>query len=147
MVTAAEPSACACAARPDWARVADDGPLSWVVSEIGEWEELRSCPDCGQPWLMTWPEELEGRAVLCRPRPPGARHLREIDRAETLRGYILARIEEHLGEIKEDKKRCAKQGCTRKCVRRSHFCLEHLIAERYGRQLSRIGRDDDEDLL
>ena len=85
-------------ARPDWARIVDDEPLTWVVLESGEWEELRQCPGCNRVWLAAWPEELEGRAILCRPRPEGVQQLREVNRAETLRGYLLSRIEEHLGE-------------------------------------------------
>ena len=64
------PPNCACQTRPDWARISDDEPLTWPVQESGEWEELRLCPVCGRPWLVSWPDALEGGAILCRPRPP-----------------------------------------------------------------------------
>jgi len=142
-----ETTPCACTRRADWAPIVDDEPLQWPVVESGDWEELRACPTCDARWLCTWPEELEGRAILCRPVPPTARKLREIDRAETLRGYMLARIEEHVGALKEEKQRCVKQNCQRKRIVGTKYCLEHLIAQRFGRQLSRLSRHDEENLL
>ena len=120
--------------------------MEWPVVETGDWEELRQCPECGGHWLGAWPEELEGGAILCRPMPPTARRLREIDRVETLRGYCLARLEEHLGELKEAKATCIKVGCERKRVRGTSYCLEHLIAKRFGRHLSRLAQREDDDL-
>lgn len=119
--------------------------MHWPVLETGDWEELRQCPGCGQCWLGAWPEELEGGAILCRPSPPEARRLRDIDRAETLRGYCLARLEEHLGELKEQKAACIKVACERRRIRGGNYCLEHLIAKRFGRHLSRLERAREED--
>ncbi len=113
------------------------------VMEIAEWEELRQCPECSTLWLMTWPEELSAGPILCRPQPPAVRRLREIDRAATLRGYCLARIEEHLGEIKEEKMSCKKMACERRRLHGTNYCLEHLIAERFGRQLAMLDRPAD----
>jgi hypothetical protein len=138
---------CGCQDRPAWAHIEDDTPLGWPVLESGEWEELRQCPTCGLYWLCTWPEEMEGRAILCRPVPPRTRRLRDLDRAETLRGYMLSSIEEHVGALKEEKTRCIKQGCDRKRIQGTTYCIEHLIAQRFGRQLSRLGREQDADLL
>lgn len=138
---------CGCENRPQWAHIVDDVPLGWPVLESGDWEELRQCPTCNRLWLGTWPEEMEGRAILCRPLPPNARRLRDIDRPETLRGYMLSRIEEHVGELKEEKTHCIKQGCTHKRIQGTTYCIEHLIAQRFGRQLSRLGREQDSDLL
>ena len=74
--------------------------MQWPVIELAEWEELRQCPDCGRHWLAAWPDEVEGGMILCSPEPASARRLRDIDRAATLRAYCLARLEEHLGELK-----------------------------------------------
>ncbi|GEM_PF-941698 len=142
-----KPGSCPCQARPDWARIANDEPLTWAVLESGDWEELRQCPNCNANWLVSWPEALEGGAILCRPRPLGADRLRLVDRGETLRGYLVSRMEEHLGDLKEDKNRCAIAGCPRRCIRRTQYCLDHLIAQRYGRQLSRVAHDLDDDVL
>ena len=102
---------CACSQRPTWARLEDEAVLHWPVVEVGEWEELRQCPDCGYHWLTTWPEELDGNPILCRPIPAQSRRLRDIDRLETLRPYCLARLEEHLGQLREEKRPCKKLGC------------------------------------
>lgn len=131
---------CACQARPAWSPINDDRVLGWAVVESGDWEELRQCPDCGRFWLQAWPEELEGWAILCRPVPATATRLRDIDRVETIRGYCLARLAEHLGEIKEEKTKCAKVTCERKRIRGANLCIEHLIANRFGRQFSRLDR-------
>lgn len=132
---------CACESRPDWAPITDDIVLGWVVVESGDWEELRQCPDCNKFWLQAWPEELEGWAILCRPTPPSASRLRDIDRIETVRGYCVARLSEHLGEIKDEKTKCLKTTCERRRVRGATLCLEHLIAHRFGRQFSRLNRN------
>jgi hypothetical protein len=114
--------------------------MKWPVAEIGEWEELRQCPACEAFWLQTWPEELESAPILCRPEPLGARRLRDIDRAATLRAYCLARLEEHLGPLKEQTMRCKKLDCGRKRLRGTTYCLEHLIAQRFGRHLAMLER-------
>src|SRR5512147_897912 len=101
-------SACGCGNRPDWAPIADDAVMRWPAIDIGEWEELRQCPDCAATWLASWPEEGEGPPILCRPRPSGTRKLRDLDHATTMRPYCLARLEDHLGEIKERKGPCRK---------------------------------------
>jgi hypothetical protein len=140
----AEPDAgtCDCPQRPVWSRLEDDRVLRWPVVEIAEWEELRQCPTCGSHWLSTWPEELDGSPILCRPQPPDARRLRDIDRAATLRAYCLASIEEHLGELKEEKRACKKVDCERKRLRGTPYCIEHLIAQRFGRQLAKLDRKE-----
>jgi hypothetical protein len=131
---------CDCAQRPAWARIEDDRILRWPVAEIAEWEELRQCPTCGAFWLSTWPEELDGSPILCRPHPPDARRLRDIDRVATLRAYCLARIEDHLGELKEEKRACKKVDCERKRLAGTPYCIEHLIAQRFGRHLTNLDR-------
>lgn len=130
--------ACPCSQRPAWARVEDDTVMQWPVVELAEWEELRQCPGCNRHWLAIWPEEIEGGMILCRPEPASARRLREIDRASTLRAYCLARLEEHFGELRERKLECRKVGCTRKRLARASYCVEHLIAERFGRHLAKL---------
>jgi hypothetical protein len=132
--------ACGCQGRAAWFRIEDDTVLRWPVLEIAEWEELRQCPDCGSLWLHTWPEELDGVPILCRPAPKGARRLREVDRAATLRPYCLARLEEHLGELKEQKQHCKKIECERRRLGGTGYCLEHLIAQRFGRHLAMFDR-------
>jgi hypothetical protein len=129
---------CSCAARPPWARVDDDRIMQWPVVELAEWEELRQCPECGRSWLAIWPEELEAGMILCRPEPSAAKRLRDIDRAATLRAYCLARLEEHFGELKERKLDCRKVGCARKRLSVASYCVEHLIAERFGRHLAKL---------
>jgi hypothetical protein len=133
---------CSCAARPTWARLEDDSVLHWSVAESGDWEELRECPDCGNLWMCAWPEELESNPILCRPLPTGSRRLRDVDRIETLRPYCLARLEEHIGALKEEKRLCKKLGCQHRRIRDTAYCLEHHIAQRFGRQLSRLERKD-----
>lgn len=140
MATKKDPSAtCSCGARPDWAVIEDDAVMRWSAIDIAEWEELRQCPECGATWLAVWPEEGESPPILCRPRPPGTRKLRDLDHPSTLRPYCLARLEEHLGEIKERKAACRKVDCARHRLAGSTYCLEHLIAEQFGRHLARLG--------
>jgi hypothetical protein len=134
------PSPCRCAERPDFSRLEEDVVLRWPVLEAGEWEELRQCPDCGGYWLSAWPEELEANPILCRPIPADSRRLRDLDRCATLRPYCLARIEEHLGDLREEKRPCKKVGCDRKRLRAAPYCIEHLIAQRFGRHLSRLDK-------
>jgi hypothetical protein len=112
--------------------------MQWPVIELAEWEELRQCPGCGSHWLAIWPEEVEGGMILCRPQPSAARRLRDIDRAATLRAYCLARLEEHFGELKERKLECRKVGCARKRLAGAGYCIEHLIAQRFGRHLAKL---------
>jgi hypothetical protein len=131
--------ACACAKRPDFAPIEDDEVMRWFAVDIGEWEELRQCPECGATWLAVWPEEGESPPVLCRPKPEGTRKLRELDHAATMRPYCLARLEEQLGEIKERNTNCRKVNCHRHRLAGSTYCLEHLIAERFGKELARLG--------
>lgn len=135
-----EPSAtaCPCAQRPNWARLDDETVLEWPVVEVGEWEELRQCPACGAHWLCAWPEELENSPILCRPLPPGTHRLRDVNRPESLRPYCLARIEEHLGELREEKRPCKKIDCEHRRLIGSSYCVEHLIAQRFGRHLSKL---------
>jgi hypothetical protein len=133
---------CTCASRPVWARLEDDTVLHWSVTESGEWEELRECPDCGNLWMCAWPEELESTPILCRPLPAGVRRLRDVNRIETLRPYCLTRLEEHIGALKEEKRPCKKLGCEARRIRETAYCLEHHIAQRFGRQLSRLERKD-----
>jgi hypothetical protein len=112
--------------------------MEWPVIELAEWEELRRCPVCGSNWLAIWPEEVEGGMILCRPEPRSARRLREIDRAATLRAYCLSRLEDFYGELRERKISCRKVACDRRRLAGTNYCLEHLIAERFGRQLSKL---------
>lgn len=132
---------CACASRPEWAPITDDVVLEWAVVESGDWQEMRQCPQCDRFWLQSWPEELEGWAILCRPIPHTATRLREIDQVETIRGYCITRLAEHLGEVKEEKTKCPKVTCDRRRIRGANLCLEHLIAHRFGRQFSRLDRN------
>ncbi len=131
-------SACPCTKRPDCGPVEDE-VMRWPAVDIGEWEELRQCPTCGATWLAAWPEESESPPILCRPRPKAARRLRDLDRAATMRPYCLARLEDQLGALKEHKAACRKVNCTRHRVGGSTYCIEHLIAERFGKELARLG--------
>src|ERR1700760_1214676 len=70
----------------------------------------------GRVWLARGPEDVEGGMVFCRPVPATARRLREVDRAATLRGFCLARLEDHLGKLEEKSARCRKVGCGRKRI-------------------------------
>jgi hypothetical protein len=133
-------SACGCADRPVFGRLEEDVVLRWPVLEAGEWEELRQCPDCSTYWLSAWPEELESNPILVRPIPAEARRLRDVDRSATLRPYCLARLEDHLGDLKEQKRPCKKVGCERKRLRVAPYCLEHVIAQRFGRHLSKLDK-------
>lgn len=112
--------------------------MQWQALELAEWEELRQCPGCSRLWLAVWPDELEGGMILCAPEPRTARRLRDIDRAATLRAYCLARLEEHLGPLRERKLECRKVACTRKRLDGSSYCIEHLIADRFGRHLAKL---------
>lgn len=112
--------------------------MHWPVVELAEWEELRQCPVCESVWLAIWPEDVEGGMVLCRPQPAQARRLRDVDRAATLRGYCLSRLEEHFGLLDERKANCRKVGCVRKRIGATGYCVEHLIAERFGRHLAKL---------
>ena len=76
--------------------------------------------------------------ILCRPQPVSARRLREIDRASTLRAYCLSRLEDHFGELRERKISCRKVNCGRRRLAGTNYCLEHLIAERFGRHLAKL---------
>ena len=134
----ANDAACACSGRPPWSRLDDDAVLRWPVVEVGDWEELRQCPVCSAIWLSTWPEELDGNPILCRPLPAAARRLRDIDRLDTLRPYCLARLEEHLGQLREEKRPCKKVDCEHRRLMGAQYCTEHLIAQRFGRQLSKL---------
>jgi hypothetical protein len=141
-VAVAEPTdgapPCACTKRPAWARIEDDSVMRWPVAEIAEWEELRHCPECGRSWLTLWPEEAEAPPILCRPQPDGTRRLRDVDHAATLRKYCLSRLEEHLGELKEQKVPCKKVDCERRRLQGTGYCLEHLIAQRFGRNFAML---------
>ena len=145
MASKPDPSAdCSCGQRPDWATIEDDSVMRWQAVDIAEWEELRQCPDCGATWYVVWPEESESPPILCRPRPLGARKLRDIDRASTMRSYCMHRLEEQLGEIKERKASCRKVNCNRNRLAGTTYCLEHLIAERFGRHLARLSATDED---
>jgi len=132
--------ACDCAGRPPWGRLDDDCLVRWPVVEAGEWEELRQCPTCGTFWFAAWPEELERSPILCRALPPDAKRLRDVDRSETLRTYFLTQLEEHMGQLKEEKETCKRTDCGRKRMRGSAYCIEHLIARRFGRHMSKLDR-------
>lgn len=132
-------AACACTRRPDFAPIEDDEVMRWLAIDIGEWEELRQCPECGASWLAVWPEESESPPVLCRPKPQESRRLRDLDHAATMRPYCLARLEEQLGELKERNASCRKVNCGRRRLAGATYCLEHLIAERFGKELARLG--------
>ena len=112
--------------------------MQWPVVELAEWEELRRCPTCGEVWLAIWPEDVAGGMVLCRPLPQDAKKLRDVDHASTLRGYCLARLEEHLGTLDEKSTRCRKVSCGGKRIAATGYCIEHLIADRFGRHLAKL---------
>ena len=102
---------CGCTLRQDWSTVEDDSVMRWPTLDVADWEELRQCPDCGSVWLVVWTEETESPPILCRPEPSQARRLREVDRVATMRPYCLAKLAEHLGEIREQKLACRKLRC------------------------------------
>ena len=138
-VIARPPSLRACATPPPprlpGRRLEDDTVLHWSVLEAGEWEELRECPDCGALWLSAWPEELEANPILCRPlpdrRPPPARRRPQRDPAPLLPGPPRgAPRRAQRGEAP-----CKKVDCERRRLRDTAYCLEHHIAQRFGRQL------------
>jgi hypothetical protein len=138
VVTPAAPGPCTCKARASWSRIDDDSVMQWPVVELAEWEELRQCPSCDEIWLAIWPEDVAGGMVFCRPIPATAARLRDVDRAATLRGYCLSRLEEHLGALDERSANCRKGGCARKRIGSTGYCVEHLIAERFGRHLAKL---------
>jgi len=133
-----DPSPCFCVGRPDWARIEDDAVMRWPVLDLAEWEELRHCPVCGSVWLAVWPDDINGGLIFCRPHPSEVRRLRDLDRVATLRPYCLARLEDHYGTLDERNSPCRKVGCAGKRIGPTRYCLEHLIAERFGRQLARL---------
>ncbi len=112
--------------------------MQWPVVELAEWEELRQCPGCDRFWLAAWPEEVEGGMILCSLEPASARRLKEIDRAATLRAYCLARLEEHLGPLRERKMECRKAGCGRKRLERCQLLHRAPDRDRFGRHLARL---------
>ncbi len=59
-------------------------------------------------------------------------------RAATLRAYCLSRLEDFYGELRERKISCRKVACDRRRLAGTNYCLEHLIAERFGRHLSKL---------
>ena len=124
--------------RPTWSRIDDDSVMQWPVVELAEWEELRQCPECGRHWLAIWPEEVEGGMILCRPEPATARRLRDIDRAATLRAYCLARLEEHFGQLQGAQARLPQGRLHAQAPDGTNYCVEHLIAERFGRHLAKL---------
>jgi len=133
---------CSCSKRPDWALIEDEEIMRWLAIDIAEWEELRQCPECGTSWLAFWPEE-GSPPILCRPAPPGTRRLKDLDYPGTMRQYCLARLEERLGELKERKSLCRKVNCKRNRLAGTTYCVEHLIAEHFGRHLARLGNAGD----
>jgi hypothetical protein len=62
-----------------------------------------------------------------------------------MRAYCLARLAEHLGELKEGKQPCRKVHCGRRRLHGSNYCLEHLIAQHFGRELARLGSGGDKE--
>ena len=115
--------------------------MQWPVVELAEWEELRQCPDCGRAWLAGLARGGRGGMILCRPAAATARRLRDIDRAATLRAYCLARLEEHFGRAARAKDRLPQGRLRRrKRINGTNYCIEHLIAERFGRHLAKLDR-------
>lgn len=114
--------------------------MRWPVIEIAEWEELRQCPKCNMTWIQVWPEELEAPPILCRTIPENIDKLRDMDRAATLRPYFLHALSEHMGDLKEERAPCSKPGCDRRKLLSGTMCLEHTIAERFGRQMAFLDR-------
>jgi hypothetical protein len=129
---------CPCAECADWFPLEDDSMMRWPVLESAEWEELRECPGCGSAWVAIWPEGTERPPIMCRPFPRDARRLKDLDRAGTMRAYCLARLAEHLGDLKEGKQTCRKVLCERRRLNGSSYCIEHLIAQHFGRELARL---------
>jgi hypothetical protein len=44
--------------------------------------------------------------------------------------------------LKEGKQPCRKVHCERRRLHGSSYCLEHLIAQHFGRELARLGSTD-----
>ena len=65
---------------------------------------------------------------------PPARHRSRLHAPRLLSGGL----EEHLGPLKERKLECRKVGCARKRLDGSNYCVEHLIADRFGRHLAKL---------
>ena len=59
------------------------------------------------------------------PHPAESRRLKDVNRMETLRPYCLARLEEHLGQLREEKRPCKKMGCEGKRLMGTSYCLKH----------------------
>ena len=57
-----------------------------------------------------------------------------------MRPFCLARIEALLGRIKEERAACKKVECEGRRLQGSSYCLEHLIAEQFGRHLATFDR-------
>lgn len=139
----AKPQSCACKSRPNWKEIEDDSVMRWQAIDIGEWEEIRVCPICGSTWLAAWPAEGESPPVLLRIHPEKCRKLKELDRVKTFRTYFLSKLEEHFGPLQEQKNSCRKVRCERKRILGTGYCLEHLIAERFGRSFATLGNPDE----
>ena len=88
-------------------------------------------------WLAAWPEEVEGGMILCSPEPLRRGGSRRSTRAATLRAYCLARLEEHLGRCASGSSTAARPAASA-TAGRANYCLEHLIADRFGRHLARL---------
>ena len=93
------------------------------------------CPGCGRlaGRLARGPRRRHGPL---QPSPQAARRLRDIDRAATLRGYCLARLEEHFGPL-TSANRLPQSRLPPQRLGPS-YCVEHLIAERFGRHLAKL---------
>lgn len=134
---------CNCRFRPNWAPIENETVMHWQAIDIGEWEEIRVCPDCQQTWLTAWPLEGEAPPILCKILPERTKKLKELDRVATYRSYCLSKLEEHLGTIQEQRQDCRKVSCRRKRIVGTSYCIEHLIAERFGRQFAALGSPDE----
>ena len=116
--------------------------MQWPVVELAEWEELRQCPDCGRHWLAAWPDEVEGGMILCSPEPrdgaAAARHRSRRHAARLLPGAPGGAPR----PAQERKLECRKVGCERKRLDGTSYCIEHLIADRFGRHLAKLDRHE-----
>jgi hypothetical protein len=139
----AQLDSCGCRSKPNWIVIDDDSVMRWQAIDIGEWEEIRICPICANTWLAAWPAEGESPPILCRIFPKSCRKLKELDRAKTFRSYFLSKLEEHFGLLQEQKADCRKVRCTRKRIAGTGYCLEHLIAERFGRSFAHLGNPEE----
>ena len=129
---------CTCAERPDWAVIDDDAIMRWPAIDIGEWEELRQCPECERTWLAAWPEEGEGPPILCRVRPAGTRKLRDLDHASTMRQYCLARLAEHLGGDQGKQGQLPKGQLRPEASGRKHLLRRAPHRREFGRYLAHL---------